>query len=91
MDDKVHVVEQHPLRLLVAFFVGRALAELFQAIVNRVGNRLNLPRIASAAHHEVVGECSGIFFQFQDCDLIGLFILTGKNGFVHLLLEFALF
>ena len=91
MDDKVHVVEQHPLRLFVAFFVGHAQPDLFQALVDRVGNRLDLPRIGPAAHHKVIGECPGILFQFEDGDLFGLFILTGEDGFIYLLLQVILY
>ncbi len=59
MHHEVHVVEQHPLRLLVALHVGGALADLRQPEFHFVGNGLDLPWIATAGDDEVVGEAAG--------------------------------
>jgi hypothetical protein len=77
MDDEVHVVEQHPLRLLVALGMCHAQAECLQALVHGVGNGLDLAGIRAAAHHKIVGEGSRIFFQFENRDIFGLFVLAG--------------
>src|SRR5208282_1978372 len=91
MDDKIYVVEQHPLRLLVALGVSHAEAECLQALIHRVGNRLDLPGIGPAAHHKVVGERSRILFQFENRDIVSLFVLAGEDGFTHLKFEVVLF
>ncbi len=85
MDNEVHIVEQYPLRLFVALLVRHAHPDLLQSLVDRVGNCLDLPRIGSAAHYKVIGECPGIFFQFENGDLFSLFILTSEDGFIYLL------
>src|SRR6202795_4340143 len=91
MDGEVHIVEQHPLSLFVALSVRYAHAQCLQALVPRVGNRLDLPRITSAAHHKVVSEGSRIFFQFENRHIVSLFVLTGEDGFTHLEFEVVLF
>src|ERR1039457_4582703 len=91
MDDEIHVIEQHPLRLLVSLGVSHAQAECLQALVHRVGNSLDLPRIGPAAHHKVVGEGSRIFLQFKNRDIISLFVLAGEDGFTNLKFEVVLF
>src|ERR1700686_3544201 len=58
MDDEIHIVEQHPLRLLIARRVSYAKAQCLQALVHGVGNCLDLPRVSPPAHHKVVSESS---------------------------------
>ena len=91
MDDEVHVIEQDPVGLFVALGVGDAEAEGFEALVDGVGDGLDLARVGSAAHDEVVGESSRIFFEFENGDIVGLFVLTGEEGFNHLVLEVIFF
>src|SRR5690348_18428432 len=44
VDHEVHVIKQHPLRLLVALDVGGMQAYLIQALLHFVRNGLNLDR-----------------------------------------------
>src|SRR5678816_4155120 len=62
---EVDVVEQHPLRLLVALSVCRTHSLLFQTVFDLIGNCLNLPRIGPAAHHKIVRKGAGALFQFH--------------------------
>jgi len=91
MHDKIDIVEQDPLRLFVAFGVSDAEAQGFEAFVNGVGDGLDLAGIGSAAHDEIVGESTRIFFQLEDGEVVGLFVLAGQDGFVYLVLEVVLF
>ncbi len=61
-----------------------------QPVFDFVGNRLNLPRIGAAAHHEVVGERAGALFEFHDRDFFGFFVLAGLDGFRDLSFQIAL-
>src|ERR1039457_1368696 len=56
MDDEVHIIKQHPLRLFVALGVCHSQAQILQALVHRVSHGLDLARIGAAAHHTVGGE-----------------------------------
>src|SRR6202167_521862 len=58
VDNKIDIVEQHPLRLLVALGVSYAKSERFQSLVNGIRDCLYLARICAAAHHKVIGERS---------------------------------
>ena len=73
MDHEVDVVEQDPLGLAIALDVGGVEAGFFQAKFDFVGDGLDLARVSSAADHEVIGESSGTFFEFQDGDFFGFF------------------
>src|SRR5208283_1439709 len=90
VDDKIHVIEQYPFRLLVALLVRDAQAHLFEALIYRVGNGLNLPRVGSAAHDKVVGERTRALLQFENGELFGLLFLASENGFVDLMFEVGL-
>ena len=81
MDHEINVVEQHPLRLLVTLDVVGPQAGLFQAQFDFVSNGLHLPRIASAAYHEVIGERARPLFQFQYGDFFCLLFQAGSDGF----------
>jgi hypothetical protein len=91
VDDEVYIIQQHPLRLFVALGVRHAQAKRLQSVIYRVGNRLNLARIGSAAHHKVVGECSRILFQLENRNVLGLFILASEDGFIDLAFKVVLF
>ena len=87
MHNKIYVIEQDPLRLLVAFHVSWTQAGFVQPFLNFGSDSLNLPRIGSAAHDKVVGKCAGILFKFQHSDFFRLLFLAGADGFGDLALE----
>jgi hypothetical protein len=78
---KIHVIEQHPLGLLVTLDVSRPQPGPFQAQFHFVRNGLDLAGIGPAAHYEVVGERSRPFFQFQYGDFFRLLFQAGTDGF----------
>jgi len=79
VDDEVEVVEQNPFRLVGAFGERRPLRELFlQRLANRIGNRRDLPWIATGADHEVISEAAG-FPQVEHDDVLGLLVECGAN------------
>ena len=49
-------VHQDPLGAMVALDVGRAHFRRTQRFLDRVGNRLHLPRVLPGAEHEEIGE-----------------------------------
>ncbi len=71
--------------------MGHAQAECFEPLIDGVGDRLDLAWVRAAAHYKVVSERSRIFLQFENREIVGLFILAGKDGFVHLEFEVVLF
>ncbi len=91
MHHEIDVIEQHPFSLAIAFNVRRPLTGFLQSQLDFVGDGLNLPRIGAAADHKVIGECSRIFFEFEDGKFLGLLVLTGGNGFGNLGLEIIFF
>ena len=87
VDDEIHIVEQHPLRLFITFFVCDTDPYGFQTLVDSVGDCLDLPRVRPCAHDKVVGEGSRVFLQFEDRDLFSFLVLTSKDGFIDLAFE----
>ena len=91
MDDEIHIVEQHPLRLLVTLGMGDAEAQGLEALVDGIGDSLDLALIRAAAHHKEVSECSGLLFEFEDRDVVRLFVLAGENRLIYLVFEVVRF
>ena len=56
MHHEVHVVDEHPLGLGIAFHMSRAQPGFFQAQFDFIGNGLHLPRIGPAAQDKVVSK-----------------------------------
>jgi len=77
MDHKIYVIEQHPLRLLIPLNLIGTKAVLFQPQFHFVRNSLHLPRIAPAAHHEVIGKGAGPLLQFEYGNFFCLFFQAG--------------
>src|ERR1051325_9922690 len=81
---EIHIIEQHPLRLLVTFNVSGAHSLCVESLRHFIADRLHLPRIASAANHRIIRECSRIFLELKNSDFFRLFFLAGLNGFSDL-------
>ena len=56
--NKVPVIHQNPVGLIVAFHTYRQLACIFQLFMNLIADRVSLPRIRGSADYEVVGKGS---------------------------------
>jgi len=81
---KIYIIEQHPLRLLVAFDIRRPLTGTAESLLYLIRDGLNLPRVATRADNKEICERAGILVQFQNCDVFGFLIFAGVNGFEHL-------
>ena len=57
MDNKIHVVDQNPIGLVIALHLIGGRARFLQAQLYLVGDGLNLPGILAGTDEEVVGEC----------------------------------
>jgi hypothetical protein len=90
MDYEIDVIQQHPLRLLITFNMRRVLAGALKPQLDLFGNGLDLPGVAPAAHHKIIGEGPRILFQFENRDLFGFLVLRGGYGFEDLLLRIIL-
>jgi len=73
VDHEVNVIEQHPLRLVVALDVGGADSGFPESLLYLIRDGLNLPRVATRADDKVVGERPGGLVHLQDGDVFGLF------------------
>ena len=89
VDHEVHVVNEHPLGLVVAFDVRGAEASAFETEFDFVGNGLNLARVGTAAQNEIVGEGSGTLLHFENGKLLGFFFEAGLDGGGDLFFEFG--
>ena len=84
MNHEVNVVQQYPVGLVVALDVGRADSGLSESLLYLIRDGLNLPRVATRADNEVIGECSGGLIHLQNGDFLGLFGFGCLYGFHHL-------
>ena len=87
MDDKVHIVDQHPFGLGVALDMGWAQSCGFEPQFDLIGNGLYLAGIRPAAQNKIIGKGTGTFFHLQDGKFFGFLIEAGLDGGVYLLLE----
>ena len=80
MDHEVHVIEQYPLRLAVAFHVGRLHPGICKSLLYLIRDGLNLPGVAAGADYEIVGKRPGVRFQLQNLDIFGFFGVAGLKS-----------
>ena len=91
MNHEIHVVEQHPFRLLVTLHMSRMQARFVQSLLDLVGDRLNLAWIRATADHKVIGEGARSFFQLKYGDFFGLLFLACADSFRYLSLQIVFF
>src|SRR4051812_37689598 len=84
MHDKVNVIQQHPVGLLVAFDRGGADSRLSESLLYLIRDGLNLPRVATRTDDEKIRERSGGLIHLQHGDFFGLFGLGCLYGFQQL-------
>ncbi len=77
MNHEVDIVQQHPVGLAVALDMGGTDPGLPESLLYLIRDGLNLPRVATRADDEVIGECPGGFIHLQDGDIFGFFGLGG--------------
>ena len=82
MDEEIAVVEQNPLRGVVPLDVQGAHADLEQAFLDGVGNRLHLALVAGARDHEVIGE-RGHRLEMADAHVLGLGVVRRSYGLAN--------
>src|SRR6266550_3678719 len=87
VDYEIHIIEQHPLRLLVALFVCDTYPESLKSLIHRIGDGLDLSGISPAAYDKIIGKRPRILFEFENSDLLGFFVLTSEDGFTDLAFE----
>jgi len=90
MDYKIDVIEQHPFGLFVALDVRRADPGLPESLLYLIGDGLNLPRVATGANNEEIGESARGLVQLEYRKLLGLFRLARLHRFIHLFLYVGL-
>ena len=71
MNQKITVIDQHPLGVLVAFQARRNLADLFQLMGDLVRDRLDLARVRAGADDKIIGKGCG-FANVQNDDIARL-------------------
>lgn len=85
MQDKVHIVQKHPLCLGVAFYAVRPLARFGHLLLHVISNRLYLARVGAGTDDKIISECSTAFVHLQDDDIVTLFAFNGPNRLRNLL------
>ena len=71
VDDEVEVIEQDPLRALVALDVSRSHLDGLETFLDGIGNGMYLSRVGARADQEVVGEGTRLS-QIKNGDVRGL-------------------
>ena len=68
--DEIDIIQQHPLRPVVAFHIVRVVAVALEAQLDVVGDRLDLPRVGAGADQEIIGE-TGDLSQVENYQIQG--------------------
>ncbi len=91
MHDKVYVIQQDPLGLVVPLDMRRADACVTESLLDFIGDGLNLSRVATRADKKIVGEGAAGFVQFQHRDFLSLLLLGSADRFQYLVSDFGSF
>lgn len=89
MDHEVHVVQQHPLRLLIALDMSGPQPGAGESLLYFIRDGLNLPRVATGADDEIIGEAAGRLVQLEHGEVFGFLFLGGGHGIGDLPLQFS--
>ncbi len=90
MHDKIHVIQQDPLGLVVPFRVGRTQASLCESLLYLIRDGLNLPRVATRADDKIVGKAAVRLVEFERGNVSRLLLFAGGYGGGDLVLEVGL-
>ena len=66
MNYKIDVIEQYPLRLVIAFNVRRPFPSATESLLYLIRDGLNLPRVATRADDKKICERAGCFVQLKN-------------------------
>ena len=91
MHHKIHVIDQHPLGLLVTFNTVWIYSGTLQAQFDFVGNGLDLARIRPAADHKQISKGARVLFKLKNREFLGFLLVAGVDGFRDLAFELVLF
>jgi hypothetical protein len=84
VDYKIDVIEQHPLRLVVALNVRRPFSRATESLLYLIRDGLNLPRVATRADDKKICERAGRFVQLKNRQVFGFFVFARVNRFQYL-------
>jgi hypothetical protein len=73
VNHEVNVIQQHPIGLVITLDVGGADSGLPESLLYLIRDGLNLPRVATRADDEIIGERPGGLIHLQNGDVLGLF------------------
>jgi len=88
VDHEIHIVQQDPLRLFVALDMGGLQPGAGESLLYLIRDGLNLPRVATGANNEIIGEAAGGFVQLEHSEILGFLFLGGRQGIGDLPLQF---
>lgn len=76
----IHIIDEHPLQLLLAFLMKRTfVAIVFYLVDNIIGNGPDLGGIARFANNKEVGNGLVDLSQIERYDLLSLFLTDGSD------------
>ena len=84
MNDEVHIVQQHPVGLLIALDRSGTDSSLPESLLYLIRDGLNLPRVATGADNKEIGKRSGGLIHLQYGDFVGLLGFGCLDGFQQL-------
>jgi hypothetical protein len=73
VNHKVHVIQQHPLGLVISLDVGRADSGFPESLLYLIRDGLNLSGVATRADDKKISKRPGGFVHLQNGDVLGLF------------------
>jgi hypothetical protein len=79
VNEKIAVVHQYPLGVLVSLDAGRALANVDQPFPDRVADGLYLPGVCSVTNDKEVGERRDLT-KIQNANIVSFFRCRGMYG-----------
>jgi hypothetical protein len=72
VNHKVHVIQQHPLGLVVALDVGRTDPGFPESLLYLIRDGLNLSGVATRADNKIISKRPGVLVHLQNGDVFGL-------------------
>lgn len=73
MNHEIHVIQKHPLSLVIALDVGRADPGFPESLLYLIRDGLNLSGVATRADDKIIGKRPGGLVHLQDSNILGLF------------------
>lgn len=81
VNDHIHIIDEHPLQLLLALLMKRALgAAVFDLIDNVIGNGPDLGGIARFTNNKEIGDGLVDLSKIERYDLLSFFLPDGSDN-----------